>query len=208
MNVALLESCDKQICHAGGKAKRDALEIAVSEGYRHIPLFHRGDSRLLIPFEILGGCVRAVAGVKKGETLLVQYGNYPSILNKLLFAFARFFRNARQFNVIVLIHDVRALREGKCGGYGESDSELGELREEMAPLRDFSLIYHSEQMREKCEAACQPLSSTVLGIFDYLYAGEMRKRSYSPNVKVVIAGNLAREKAGYVYKLPDLGGGE
>ncbi len=41
-----------------------------------------------------------------------------------------------------------------------------------------------------------------LGIFDYLIPNFQEKTGLSKNQPIIVAGNLAQEKAGYLYSLP------
>ena len=41
-----------------------------------------------------------------------------------------------------------------------------------------------------------------LGIFDYLIPDFQEKEELSKDQPIIVAGNLAQEKAGYLYKLP------
>ena len=202
MNIVLFETAGKQKYNAGSKARQDALKIAISCGYKHIPLFHNGNTRFLIVLEIIRSCFSSICHIGKEEQLVVQYPYYPMLMNKFLFWVLRTGKNIKEYNVSVLIHDLPGLRD-----YIFNDSSQNvALSAELHMMRGCNLIYHNEAMRDICESVCPASSYQILESFDYLYSGETCQRKYSVSPTVMIAGNLSREKSGYVYQLYNVKG--
>lgn len=201
MNYVLFESAGKQKFNAGSKARKDALKIATDCGYEHITLFHNGATRFVVAREIIIGCLSAVVRAGKEDRILIQYPYYPMLLNRILFWILGFGRKMKRYSVSVLIHDVSCLRD-TCV---ENQTKNEKLRTELHMMRGCELIYHNEIMRDVCESLCPAASYQVLGPFDYLYDGEICQRCYSSESIVVIAGNLSKEKCGYIYQLSDIG---
>ena len=196
MDVVLFESAEKQKFNAGSKARKDALRIAINCGYSPVILFHNGKSKLTIVFELVKGCVSAIAKAKKGENILIQYPYSPMLLNKILFGVLSFAKKIKGYNVLVLIHDLKGLRN--------NDRNL--LRKELKMMKNCDVIYHNECMMNECEKIFHVKSYQILGVFDYLYTGEICKREYSTTPVVMIAGKLSKEKCGYAYQLSDIDG--
>ena len=193
MNIVLFETAGKQKYNAGSKARQDALQIAINCGYKHIVLFHNGNSRPIVSLEILRGCISAIFNVKKGETVLIQYP-YPMFLNKLLLGFLRTGMRLKGYEISVLIHDLNGLRY----------NDRSRLHKELKIMRGCNIIYHNENMKNECERTFKAASYQILGIFDYLYTGKTWKREYSCCPSVMIAGKLSQKKSGYIYHLSDI----
>lgn len=202
MNIVLFETAEKQKYNAGSKARQDALKIAVSCGYKHIPLFYNGHPRPLVALELIRGCLNAAYNAGKGDQILIQYPYSPRILNRLLFCALRMGKHIKKYSIAVLIHDISALRNTIV----EDQTKNEELWAELHMMRGCEIIYHNEVMRYLCQSLCPAASYQVLGLFDYLYEGEICQRSYSPEPVVMIAGNLSKEKCGYIYQLPEVTG--
>ncbi len=196
MNFVLFETAGKQKYNAGSKARQDALKIAIDCGYKHITLFHNGNSRSLVALEIIKGCVLAITKAKKDDTILIQYPYSPMLLNQMLFAVLRLGSTLKRYKVSVLIHDLTGLR---------SDNK-SLLQKELKMMRNCNIIYHNESMKKECEKIRQAYSFQILGLFDYLYSGNNCKREYSNTPVIMVAGNLSKDKSGYIYQLSSVDG--
>ena len=196
MNFVLFETAGKQKYNAGSKARKDALKIAIDCGYKHITLFHNGNSRTLVALEIIKGCMTAITKAKNGDTILVQYPYSPMLLNKMLFGVLRLGSKLKGYKVSVLIHDLTGLRS--------DDKSL--LQKELKMMKNCNIIYHNESMKEECEKIRRADSFQILGCFDYLYSGETCRREYSNTPVIMVAGNLSKNKCGYIYQLSAVDG--
>lgn len=202
MNIVLFESAGKQKYNAGSKARRDALKIAVNSGYRHIRLFDNGKARLVIALELIQGCFRAICSAGNGDNILIQYPYRPMLLNRILFGVLRVGRKIKKYDVSVLIHDLSGLRDE----IPEDMDRTVKLKNELYMMRSCSLIYHNEKMRDVCENILPAYSYYILGLFDYLYSGGICLREYCDMPVVMVAGNLSKDKCGYVYELSSVDG--
>ena len=196
MNIVLFENAGMQKYNAGSKARQDSLQIAKDCGYKHITLFHNGNAKPIAALEIVKGCISVIANAKRSDTILIQYPYSPMLLNEMLFGVLRVGGKLKGYEVSVLIHDLNGLRN--------ADNAL--LRKELKMMRGCNIIYHNESMKEACENVLKAKSYQILGIFDYLYSGKTCKREYSKNPTVMIAGNLSKDKCGYIYQLSAVGG--
>lgn len=197
MNYILCESATKQKYNAA-KARTDARIIAVQAGYREIVLFHNGYPKLGILCEIIYGCFKAMCLARKDDTILIQYPYYPSIVNKLFLHMLLWGKKIKKYAVVMLIHDVIALRQR----ISQPDDKLLRLGAEVQSWAWVDqVICHNESMLEILKKAHPFNHYRVLGMFDYLYDGPICERHYQAEPIVMVAGNLSSKKCGYIYEL-------
>lgn len=203
MNIALCEYADKKEFNAGNKARTDALSIAVSAGYKHIPLFRNGASKLLIPFQLLKGIAFTFFHAQKNDTVFVQYPYYPYFINLLIFSLLSIGRKLKGFKTTVLIHDVINLRTNDIG-----IAQNAALKKELQFLCGHfdKILCHNRKMEEVfCRICGKTDKLVILGPFDYIYHDEPVPCDFNDkDLQIVIAGNLSKNKCGYLYKLPQM----
>lgn len=180
--------------NAGSKAVNDALVVAQKLGYQAVRLYTAKKTNTTIA-NLLQGLCRLnsfAAKVKKGDIVFIQYPVNRFLL-KRIYSVLR----ARGARIITLIHDVDYLRNvphGKKGVGGMKSLELSLLANSNA------VICHNKKMIERLQADGLQTELVNLGIFDYLYEGKDAERTLDKHT-VVIAGNLLKQKAGYLYRL-------
>jgi hypothetical protein len=111
----------------------------------------------------------------------------------------------RGARIVLLIHDVDIWRRVPSEAI-PFHSKLRILIEESSVLKTADVIIaHNPQMISKLVELTQLPSSRFvnLKVFDYLVANPPNRIHQSPNLPIVIAGNLATHKAGYLANLPD-----
>lgn len=201
MNYILCEYTNKNEFDAGNKARSDVARIANKMGYIHIPLFQSGANKLLICMQLIKGTIRAVFKADKGDNILLQYPYYPNLVNTLLFGILNIGKHMKGYFLSIIIHDVAALRnENYNTKYG-----IKILSEELKLLSIFDkIICHNESMAAEFKKAGFLKELTLLGPFDYLYDKSAIKLSEGTKTEIIIAGNLNKDKSGYIYKLPHL----
>lgn len=206
MNIVLCEYAEGKKYNAGNKARTDALQIALSKGYKHVPLFRNGTNKLWIPFQLLRGIANTIRLAQKGDKVFIQYPYYPYVINKVLFSMLNLGRKLKRFEIIVLIHDIINLRKEKI----EPVKQNRPLMEELQVLDDSGdiIICHNAKMRDVFTRVCGEKDKfIILGPFDYIYHEEAISTDFDKNeVKIIIAGNLSKSKSGYLYKLPQIKG--
>ncbi len=195
MNGYLLTELPQDIFNAGFKAKNDVrtalpqlIDLTVKERFRFdkIPTFLR----------LLGRLYR----LPKGASLYIQCPIYSFFNEKFLPAICRVI-TARRLNAVLIIHDVESLR------FPEKAARLLPIEKQLFDTAA-GIIVHNEAMKARLqESHGVPADKmTVLGIFDYLYNGEIAGADEKFTRTVFVAGNLDPEKSAYVYKLGELGG--
>lgn len=190
--------------HAGSKARCDVAEILIKEGWKPVyvhPIKVRNNVSYLERLKVIPGFLkdwrRICAKVKEGDSLLIQYplDMYPKVA---MFAL-RYIRKMKRkgIKIKLLIHDIDSLRTADTNAkawYENSEKQFFKMAD--------GIIAHNQKMISylRNTGLEQPIYS--LELFDYLVDGEIKREEVQPDT-VVIAGNLSREKAGYLYRLPE-----
>lgn len=200
MNVILCEYVNKQIFNAGNKARSDALKIAFDMGYKHVPLFKKGTFKIIVLFQIIKGCLSVFFSKEKIDNILIQYPYYPNIVNKVLFKILKWGKKRKKYKMTLLIHDVLSLRNEKLN----SSEGIKLLQDELTQMDKFDkIICHNEIMKDYFNDVKKSDKYVVLSPFDYLYDGSPINTNIENGYKVIIAGNLTKEKCAYLYKMPE-----
>ena len=193
--------------NAGSKARLDVDKIMVSLGYN--PVFIEGDivvtkgivNKILNHKRTYNQWKNAVKHFKRGDVVFIQlpvfnHTMFIGLLFKLL--------SKRGVHIIGLVHDLESIR----WALKKEVSVLRKIRyglEETAALKkaDYVIVHNRKMMQfihRKNKISLDKMNG--LEIFDYLYAPNRIDRASNINSPIVIAGNLSKEKSGYVYKLP------
>lgn len=197
MNIVLCEYAEKRKFTAGNKARADVVKILTGIGYMHIPLFRNGNKKVIIIAQIFFACLKTVFWAGKDDIVFVQYPYYPSIVNTVLFGFLKAGRIVKKYQLVLLIHDIVGLRTERDG--------MKILKKEITLFNSFNkVIVHNEEMAKILKKYGLNANYRILGVFDYLYEGELSDFSHKKLPTVIIAGNLTKEKCGYAYQLSQL----
>lgn len=145
--------------------------------------------------------LRAFKRLKKNDDIVIQFPllHHSLFINSLL----KSLKN-RGVNIYLLIHDLETLRF-------VNDKALPfrmKLRMKLTESDTFhsvtGIIAHNPIMKsvlvDKGVAEDRIVS---LGIFDYLIPNFQEKSGLTKGQPIIVAGNLAKEKAGYLYALPE-----
>lgn len=197
--------------NAGSKARLDIDTILVRKGMtpldvRIAPENLEEESKFQKIMRHLGASGRwkkALQAVKPGDTVYIQFPTvaFAPGLSKVL-------ARIRKDNVrlVAIIHDLKSLREALDPSRGNKTADILQAEEEKSLACFSCIIAHNRYMSEWLSEhlGIDPDKMIDLEIFDYLYEGaEASGKAHERRGEVVIAGNLAREKAGYVYHLPE-----
>ncbi|MDO4169120.1 MAG: hypothetical protein Q4D45_04390 [Lachnospiraceae bacterium] len=141
--------------------------------------------------------------LNKKDRLFIQF---PVIEHSILLAFLLNKIEKKGIQVILLIHDLELLRVAKRKDISLPKKIRLTLEEKGILFNSTRVIVHNENMKKYiCELGVKEDKVITLEIFDYLINGfDLKrlkvKRRTDP---VIIAGNLRRHKAQYVYQLPE-----
>ena len=178
--------------NAGPKACADALKIALENGYEGVKLYTSKKARPTV-LNLAVGYLKTLSFARKlqeGDVVFIQYPMTRVLLKRIYKILAK-----RKVKIVTLIHDIDYLRNVSLGEEGVQGMKALELS-----LFSYStvLIAHNEKMIAKLQEENLPCKYVSLDIFDYLYTG--KNATVSEGKEVIIAGNLLKKKAGYLYQ--------
>ncbi len=190
--------------NAGNKARNDVEEIVKREGYQ--PLLLTVDDwyqmgTLKAQQHKAKALAQAFSQLKSGDQLLIQF----PMLHHSFFT-TRLVRKIQRRGVKVnfIIHDLEVLRYANLDTVPLKHKIRVHLQESSLLKIADGIIAHNPIMKsvlvDKGIAGNKIVS---LGIFDYLIPNFQEKTGLTKNLPIIVAGNLAQEKAGYLYSLPE-----
>ena len=193
--------------NAGSKARNDVDTILVNEGFRPLVANSKLDEsqrtlkKICLQFSRYAEWTKCIRNMNSGDKVVVQY----PVRNHTLF-FGNVLKAVKKKNikVIGIIHDLESLRLA----ISENSPAVSKMRfkyEELSALKFFDkIIVHNEHMRKAIhEFFNVPMDKMVnLEIFDYLYEPTDGEEHAIFGGPVLIAGNLDKNKCGYIYDLP------
>ena len=189
--------------NAGNKARNDVEEIVKREGYQPLMLtvddwYQMGTIKA--QQHKAQALSQAFSRLKSGDQLLIQFPMlHHSFFTTHLVKKAR----KRGIEVYLLIHDLEVLRHANITSLPLKHRIRMHLQEASFLKTADAIIAHNPIM--KSFLVKQGLSEkkiVSLDIFDYLIPSFIEKEKLCKEQPIIVAGNLAQEKAGYLYKLP------
>ena len=195
---------DNNVKNAGNKARNDVEVIFNRLGYA--PLKVRVEdwykmNVLNAQIHKYRALLRAFKRLKKNDAIVIQFPllHHSLFINSLL----KSLKN-RGVNIYLLIHDLETLRF-------VNDKTLPfrmKLRMKLTESDTFhsvtGIIAHNPIMKSVLvDKGVEADKIVSLGIFDYLIPNFQEKTGLAKNQPIIVAGNLAQEKAGYLYSLPE-----
>ena len=194
---------DNNVKNAGNKARNDVEEIVKREGYQALVLSVDNwyeMSTLKAQLHKSKAFDQALNELKQGDELLIQF----PMLHHSFFT-THHVKKAQKKGVKVnfIIHDLEALRYINVENFPLKHKIRIQIQESGLLGAADGIIAHNPIMKsvlvDKGVAEDKIVS---LGIFDYLIPNFQEKTGLTKNQPIIVAGNLAQEKAGYLYALP------
>ena len=194
---------DNNVKNAGNKARNDVEEIVKREGYQALVLSVDNwyeMSTLKAQLHKSKAFGQALNQLKQGDELLIQF----PMLHHSFFT-THHVKKAQRKGVKVhfIIHDLEALRYINVENFPLKHKIRIQIQESGLLDAADGIIAHNPIMKsvlvDKGVAEDKIVS---LGIFDYLIPNFQEKTGFTKNQPIIVAGNLAQEKAGYLYSLP------
>lgn len=197
--------------HAGGKAREDLREIFLDCGIQERIIIaaqrERAEAsaarKLFYHVQMAWQWKKELQDIKKGETIIFQF---PLINHTLLLTPVLKDLNKKGVQLIAFIHDLEFLRLF----HNQNIPLPKRLRmkwEELDELKIFDqIVVHNAHMKELIhnKLGIPDQKMVVLEIFDYLIQDHDRQIPHPEKYdSCIIAGNLGRFKASYIYDLPD-----
>ena len=189
--------------NAGNKARNDVEEIVKREGYQPLLLtvedwYQMGTVKA--QQHKAKALAQAFSQLKSGDQLLIQ----SPMLHHSFFT-TRLVRKIQRRGVQVyfIIHDLEALRYANLDTVPLKHKIRVHLQESSLLKVADGVIAHNPIMKSVLVEKGIPEHKLVsLEIFDYLIPNYQEKDGLSKDQPIIVAGNLAQEKAGYLYQLP------
>lgn len=185
--------------HAGSKARNDIADILVKDGWEPLVVHHSEEKGTLDKIKMLfltrNDWSKIYHKIPENSELLIQYplAMYPKVSTVAI----PFLKKIKRKNVklIFLIHDLDSLR----GVYKNGEREF-------LSTADVIIAHNPVMVDYLKQNGYSDKEIRSLNIFDYLIQDTVACRKEGEKTEVVIAGNLKREKAGYVYGLNEVEG--
>ncbi|QXW96744.1 galactofuranosyltransferase [Streptococcus rubneri] len=190
--------------NAGNKARNDVEEIVKREGYQ--PLLLAVDDwyqmgTLKAQQHKAKALAQAFSQLKSGDQLLIQF----PMLHHSFFTTGLVRKIQRRgVKVYFVIHDLEVLRYANLDAVPLKHKIRVHLQESSLLKIADGVIAHNPIMKSVLvDKGIAENKIVSLGIFDYLIPNFQEKTGLTKNLPIIVAGNLAQEKAGYLYSLPE-----
>ena len=194
---------DNNVKNAGNKARNDVEEIVKREGYQALVLSVDNwyeMSTLKAQLHKANSIGQALNQLKQGDELLIQF----PMLHHSFFT-THHVKKAQKKGVKVhfIIHDLEALRYVNVENFPLKHKIRIQVQESGLLGAADGIIAHNPIMKSVLvDKGIAENKIVSLGIFDYLIPNFQEKTGLTKNLPIIVAGNLAQEKAGYLYQLP------
>lgn len=190
--------------NAGNKARNDVEEIVKREGYQPLLLtvdnwYHMGTVKA--QQHKAKALAQAFSQLKSGDQLLIQFPmlHHSFFTTRLVRKIQR-----RGVKVYFIIHDLEALRYANLDTVPLKHKIRVHLQESSLLKIADGVIAHNPIMKSVLvDKGIAEDKIVSLGIFDYLIPDFQEKTTQTKDQPIIVAGNLAQEKAGYLYVLPE-----
>ena len=189
--------------NAGNKARNDVEEIVKREGYQPLLLtvddwYQMGTVKA--QQHKAKALDQAFSQLKSGDQLLIQFPmlHHSFFTTRLVRKIQR-----RGVKVYFIIHDLEALRYANLDTVPLKHKIRVHLQESSLLKIADGIIAHNPIMKSVLvDKGIAEDKIVCLGIFDYLIPDFQEKSGQTKDQPMIVAGNLAQEKAGYLYSLP------
>ena len=194
---------DNNAKNAGNKARNDVEVILNDLGYAPLKIIVDDWYKMNVlnaQIHKYRALLRAFKRLKKNDDIVIQFPllHHSLFINSIL----KSLKN-KGVNIFLLIHDLETLRF-------VNDKTLPfrmKLRMKLTESDTFhsvtGIIAHNPMMKSVLvDKGVEEDKIVSLGIFDYLIPNFQEKTGLTKNQPIIVAGNLAQEKAGYLYSLP------
>ena len=189
--------------NAGNKARNDVEEIVKQEGFSPLLLTVEDwykMSTIKAQQHKAQALSQAFSRLKSGDQLLIQF---PMLHHSFFTTYLVKRLQARGVKVYFIIHDLEVLRYANLDTVPLKHKIRVHLQESSLLKVADGVIAHNPIMKSVLVEKGIPEHKLVsLEIFDYLIPNYQEKDGLSKDQPIIVAGNLAQEKAGYLYQLP------
>ena len=194
---------DNNVKNAGNKARNDVEEIVKREGYQALVLsvdnwYEMSTIKAQLHKSKAFG--QALDQLQQGDELLIQF---PMLHHSFFTTHHVKKVQKKGVKVHFIIHDLEALRYVNVENFPLKHKIRIQIQESGLLGAADGIIAHNPIMKSVLVDKGIAVDKIVsLGIFDYLIPNFQEKTGLTKNQPIIVAGNLAQEKAGYLYTLP------
>lgn len=192
---------DEENYNAGFKAVSDITDILINEGV--CPMYISATRKKIFLFKyfiylkmiIVDLCNIYKEIIAESEIVVQIPLKIPRYIVRLYLWFLKFQKKCR---LIAVVHDVEQIRYSHGNTIKKSETKIFQMFD--------ALIVHNKKMQALFEKEFKIDKEKIyeLEIFDYLTSENVETGDNKDKMSIVIAGNLSKEKAGYIYKLPSI----
>ena len=195
---------DNNVKNAGNKARNDVEEIVKREGYQALVLSVDDwyeMSTLKAQLHKSKAIGQALNQLKQGDELLIQF---PMLHHSFFTTHHVKKVQKKGVKVNFIIHDLEALRYVNVENFPLKHKIRVQIQESGLLAAADGIIAHNPIMKSVLvDKGVEAGKIVSLGIFDYLIPNFQEKSGLTKDQPIIVAGNLAQEKAGYLYSLPE-----
>ena len=207
-----IQNKDELLRTAGVKARDDADAILSGDGWEQIVFQFDTAAETKGLLDTLHTHFRnykvwadRMKRLKSGDTLLIQFPikNHSVFISRLISKYVK-----KGVRIVLLIHDLESIRLALRDDIPFKQKLRLDIEEGKVMKSASTIIVHNDAMKKLLiSKGYDPKKLSVLGLFDYLIPdfdarkGELAGH-FAKDKPVIIAGNLKRHKAEYVYHLP------
>lgn len=204
MNNYYLKYSNGDSPNAGSKARNDIDKIFCQMDFIPINLKAKNNGKeynrlqnMLFRFYYLKNMMILLSKVKKGDRIFIQH----PIQGILEFSWCINYLKKNNVKIISIVHDLEIFRNWGVN-FNKKRAELNDLK--VLPKSDI-IILHNIKMIEKYVKKTDISSNKIidLEIFDYLVNSNNAYARLNEDA-IIVAGNLTKEKSGYVHKLHEI----
>ncbi len=194
---------DNNAKNAGNKARNDVESIVKSQGFKALILsvdnwYEMSTAKAQL--HKAKAFSRSLKQLNEGDELLIQF---PMLHHSFFTTSLVKKAGKRGVKIYFIIHDLDALRFMNGQAVPLKHRIRMKIQESGLLAAADGIIAHNPVMKsvlvDKGVAEDKIVS---LGIFDYLIPDFQEKSGQTKDQPIIVAGNLAQEKAGYLYGLP------
>ena len=195
---------DNNVKNAGNKARNDVEEIVKREGYQALVLSVDNwyeMSTLKAQLHKSKAFGQALGQLKQGDELLIQF---PMLHHSFFTTHSVKKAQKKGVKVHFIIHDLEVLRYANLDTVPLKHKIRVQIQESGLLGTADGIIAHNPIMKSVLvDKEVEADKIVSLGIFDYLIPNFQEKTGLTKNQPIIVAGNLAQEKVGYLYSLPE-----
>ena len=178
--------------NAGSKARNDARDILLKNGFTSHTVFNRNHNKFLKAIEVIWS-IKRLETIKNVNNIVLQYPYNITLLKKMISQLKKI-KTRDKSNIIFLIHDIYYLRDDQ----GIDSEKLKKIEVELFNSID-ALIVHNDTMKKRLAGDGVKTKMVSLQLFDYLTDYQPEKSESHNTISIDFAGNLSAEKSGFLY---------